>query len=58
MEDLPQELMVESFSINLEFLENKTREVTVRVYLISISEIVIGIHQIGAVALLLSVIIF
>ena len=58
MEDLSQELMVESFSINLEFLENKTREVTVRVYLISISEIVIGIHQIGAVALLLSVIIF
>ena len=58
MEDLSQELMVESFSINLEFLENKTREVTVRVYLISISEIVIGIHQIGAVARLLSVIIF
>ena len=36
MEDLPQEFLEENYSINVEFLENKTREITAGAYLISI----------------------
>ena len=32
MEDLPQELLIESSSINVEFLENKTGQITVGEY--------------------------
>ena len=41
MEDLTQEFLVENPSINVEFLENKAREIT------SISEIVDSAQQIG-----------
>ena len=53
MEDLPQELLEENSSINVEFLKNKTGFVTPGAYLISISEIVHGVQQIGAGALLI-----
>ena len=46
MEDLPQVFLVKNSSINVEFLENKTGEITAVVYLISISEIVNGVQQI------------
>ena len=42
MEYLPQEFLVENSSINVEFLENKTREITAGAYLITISEILNG----------------
>ena len=37
---LPKEFLIENSSINLEFLEDKTWEITAGAYLISISEIV------------------
>ena len=37
----------------MEFLENKTGEITAGAYLISISEIVNGVQQIGAGALVI-----
>ena len=37
MEDLPQELFTENSSINVEYLNNRTRETTVGVYLISLT---------------------
>ena len=52
-EDLPQEFLVENSSINVEFLENKTGEITAETYMISISEIVNGIQQIAPGALLI-----
>ena len=58
MEDLPQELLVEKVSINLEFLKNKAGEITARAYLISISEIVNGFRKLGNVLYLLSAIIY
>ena len=51
MEDLPQEFLEENFSINVEFLKNKTGYITPGAYLISISEIAHGVQQIGAGAL-------
>ena len=51
MEDLPQESLVQNSSINVEFLENKTREITAGVYLISVSESVNGVQQIGGGAI-------
>ena len=36
-EDLPQELFIENLSINVEYLNNRTRETTVGVYLVSIT---------------------
>ena len=54
MEDLPQGFLVENSSINVEFLENKTGEITTGAYLIPISETVNGIQQIGAGALLIA----
>ena len=53
MEDLPQKLLVEISSINMEFIENKTGESTAGTYFISVSEIVNGVLQIGAGALLI-----
>ena len=50
--DLPQEFLIKSSSINLEFLENKTGEITARTYLLSLAEIVYGVQQIGTGALL------
>ena len=53
MEDLPQKLLVEISSINMEFIESKTGESTAGTYFISVSEIVNGVLQIGAGALLI-----
>ena len=58
MEDLPQELLVEKVSINLEFLKNKAGEIRARAYLISISEIVNGFRKLRNVLYLLSAIIY
>ena len=52
-EDLPQEFLVENSSINVEFLENKTGEITAETYMISVSEIVNGIQQIAPGALII-----
>ena len=53
MEDLPQEFSFKNCSINVEFLENKTGEITVGAYLLSIVEIRNSVWQTGAGALLL-----
>ena len=53
MEDLPQECLVENSSINVEFLENKTGEITAEAYMISISKTVNGVQQIGAGAVVI-----
>ena len=52
MENLPQEFLVVNSSINSEFLEKKTREIIAGAYLVSLSEIVNDVQQIGAGALL------
>ena len=39
MEDFPQEFLIENCFMNVEFLENKTGEVTAGLYLLSIAEI-------------------
>ena len=46
MEDLPQEIFIESSSINVEFFNNRTREITAGAYLVSNTEIVNGCQQI------------
>ena len=43
IEDVPQKFLVENVSINVEFLEKKTGEITPGAYLISISVIVNGV---------------
>ena len=48
MEDLPQEFLTENCFINVEFLENKTGEVTAGLY--SIAEIKDIFGRIGALA--------
>ena len=53
MEDLPQEFLLENYSMNVEFLENKTGEITIGAYLLSISEIVNNAQEIGTGALLI-----
>ena len=45
--------MVENSSINVEFLENKTGEITGGAYLISVSEIVNNAQHVGAGALII-----
>ena len=52
MEDFPQEFLLESCSMNIEFLENKIGEITVGVYLLFIAETVKSALQIGTSALL------
>ena len=51
LEDLAQEFLVENSSANVKLLQNKIGEVTAGAYLISISEIVNSVQQIGAGAL-------
>ena len=53
MEDLPQEFFIENSSINVEFLNNRTGEITTGAYLVSITEIVSDCPQIGTGALLI-----
>ena len=50
MEDLPQEFLIENCFINVEFLENKTGEVTAGLYLLSIAEIKDSFGRIGGLA--------
>ena len=40
---LPHEFVLENVSVNVEFLENKTREITNGTHLLSIAEIVNGV---------------
>ena len=53
MEDLPQEFFIENSSINLEFLNIRKRKITVRIYFVSITEIVSDCQQVGIGALLI-----
>ena len=53
MDKLPQKLLVGNSFINVEFLENKTGEITAGACLISILEIVNSVQQIEAGALLI-----
>ena len=53
MEDLLHEFFIENSSINVEFLKNRIGEITARVYLVSITEIVSDCQQIGTKVLLI-----
>ena len=53
IEDLPQEFLIENSLINVQFLENKTGEITAGAYLLSIAEIVNSVQHIGTGALLI-----
>ena len=53
MEDLPQDFFIENLSINVEFLNIITGEITAGAYLVSITEIVRDYQQIGTGALLI-----
>ena len=53
MEDLPQEFFIENYSMNVEFLNNRTREITAGANLVFINEIVSNCQQIGTEALLI-----
>ena len=50
MEDLLQEFLIENCFINVEFLENKTGEVTAGLYLLSIAEIKDSFGRVGGLA--------
>lgn len=51
IEDLPQEVLIEGFAVNVQFLENKTGEIIAVGYLRSIVEFVGTVQQIGIDAL-------
>ena len=53
MDGIPQKFLVENCSVNVEYLEIRTREITAGAYLIPISEIVNGVQQIRVGALLI-----
>ena len=53
IKDIPKKFLIENSSINVEFLENKTREITTRIYLLSIAKIVNSVQQISTGALLI-----
>ena len=53
IEDLPQEFLIENSLINVQFLENKTGEITAGAYLLSIAKIVNSVQHIGTGALLI-----
>ena len=53
MEFLPQEIFIESFAVNVEFLNDRTGEITAGAYLLSITETVSGCQQIDTRALLI-----
>ena len=53
MEDLSQEFFIESLLINVEFVNNKTEEITAGLYLVSVTEIVSDCQQLGTGALLI-----
>ena len=53
IEGLPQEFFIENSLINVQFLENKTGQITAAVYLLYIAEIVNSVHDIETGALLI-----
>ena len=53
MEDLSQEFFIENLSINVEFVNNKTEQITAGSYLVSVIEIVSDCQQLGTGALLI-----
>lgn len=53
MEGLPQEIFIENFAVNAEFIYNRTREITVGACLMSITEIVSDCQEIDTRALLI-----
>ena len=52
-EDLSQEFFIENLSINVEFVNNKTEEITAGSYLVSVTGIVSDCQQLGTGALLI-----
>ena len=53
IEDLPQEFLIETSFMNVEFLGNKTGKITAGAYLLSLAEIVYSVQQIKTGALLI-----
>ena len=53
MEDLIQEVFIKNLSINVEFLNIRTGEITARAYHVSFTEIVSDCQQIGTGATLI-----
>ena len=53
MEDLPQKFFIENSSINVEFLNIRTGEITAGGYVLSTSEIMSDCQQVGTGALLI-----
>ena len=53
MEDLLQEIFIENSSINVEFFNKRTGEITAGAYLVSITEIVSDCQELGTRALLI-----
>ena len=53
MEDLIQEVFIKNLSINVEFLNIRTGEITARAYPVSFTEIVSDCQQIGTGAMLI-----
>ena len=53
MEDLIQEVLIKNLSINVEFLNIRTGEITARAHLVSFTEIVSDCQQIGTGAILI-----
>ena len=53
MEDFSQEAFIENLSINIEFLNNRTGEITDGTYLVSVTEFVSDCQQIGTRVLLI-----
>ena len=53
VEDLPQEFLLENYSMSVEFLENKTEQIAAGAYLLSIAEIVNSAQQIRTGSLLI-----
>ena len=47
IEDLSQKVLIKGFSVNVQFQENKTGEITAGVYLLSIAEIVNLFSKLG-----------
>ena len=53
VDDFPHEFLIENGLISVDFLENKTGEITVGVYFVSITEIISSCQQVGSGGLLI-----
>lgn len=51
IEELPPQFLLESFAVDVQFLENKKGEITAGAHLLSVVVIVNGVQQIGTGAL-------